>query len=206
MSEEQLSGGGVSSEAGPVCPWCSAALPSHNEERCPSCGAALHEAASSEVPGVTQVDHEALLKGRPVTQKSRGLIGWLSGEYEAETEQTAPGTLEPPDDAVRREMLRLELAALEAEVLARQAEVVAEVATETGRPVDLDDLRVDARGDTTSTEPSELDDVEPAEASDAAAASAATDPAVVAEAETAAEDDVLAPADHPDAAEESRGA
>ena len=143
MSEEQLSGGGVDSATGPVCPWCSAALPSDREENCPSCGAALHEAASSEVPGVTRIDHEALLKGRPTTQKSRGLIGWLSGEYEAEAEATPAAVLEPPDEAVRREMLRLELAALEAEVLARQAEVVAEVAAETGEPVDLDDLRLD---------------------------------------------------------------
>ena len=191
MSEEQLSGGGVSSEAGPVCPWCSAALPSDHEERCPSCGAALHEAASSDVPGVTQVDHEALLKGRPVTQKSRGLIGWLSGEYEAETEHTPPGTLEPPDDAVRREMLRLELAALEAEVLARQAEVVAEVATETGRPVDPDDLRVDAFVDAA---PATSDDAEDA-AADAVAATSDAE----AEAEPAVD---AAAAD----TEESRGA
>jgi hypothetical protein len=141
MAEEQVSGGGLVSESGPVCPWCSAALPSETEERCPSCGAALHEAATSEVPGVTRIDHEALLKGRAPTQKPRGIIGWLSGEYEApDTEATPHETLEPPDDAVRREMLRLELAALEAEVLARQAEAVAEVAAETGEPVDLEDL------------------------------------------------------------------
>jgi hypothetical protein len=196
MSEEQLSGGGVSPEAGPVCPWCSAPLPSDHEERCPSCGAALHEAASSEVPGVTQVDHEALLKGRPVTQKSRGLIGWLSGEYEAESEHTPPGTLEPPDDAVRREMLRLELAALEAEVLARQAEAVAEVATETGRPVDPDDLRVDSHVD---AGPPPADEAPEEPAADVVAAASEADDAT-SDAAAAADAD----ADPDDA--ESRGA
>ena len=141
MSEPQLSGGGPKSDLDLVCPWCSAALPSAAEERCPSCGAALKEPDAATVPGVTQIDVEAILKGRAPTQKPRGLIGWLAGEYEADAPEGAPpGTLEPPDAAVRREMLRLELAALEAEVLARQAEVVAEVATETGEPVDLEDL------------------------------------------------------------------
>jgi hypothetical protein len=88
------------------------------------------------------VDVEALLKGRaPTTQRPRGLIGWLSGEYEAAApDAPPPGTLEPPDEAVRREMLRLELAALEVEVLARQAEAVAEAATESGEPVVLEDV------------------------------------------------------------------
>jgi len=140
MSEQQLSGGGPTSDADLVCPWCSAALPSADVERCPSCGAALKE-PDAAVPGVTQIDVEAILKGRAPTQKPRGLIGWLSGEYDAgKPEAPPPGTLEPPDEAVRREMLRLELAALEAEVLARQVEVVTEAATESGEPVHLEEL------------------------------------------------------------------
>jgi hypothetical protein len=141
MSEQLLSGGGPTSDSDLVCPWCSAALNSAAEERCPSCGAALKEPDTAAVPGVTQIDVEAIIKGRTPTQKPRGLIGWLAGEYEADAAKAPPpGTLEPPGEAVRREMLRLELAALEAEVLARQAEAVAEVATETGEPVDLEDL------------------------------------------------------------------
>ncbi len=135
MSEPLLSGDGPIPDPALICPWCSAPLSSSTVERCPSCGAALHEGDASEVPGVTRVDVEALLKGRGSVQKPRGLIGWLSGEYEAAEGAPPPGTLEPPDDAVRREMIRLELAALEAEVLARQAEAVAEAATESGRPV-----------------------------------------------------------------------
>ena len=170
MSETALSGGGPTSEPDLVCPWCSAALPSAGAERCPSCGAALKEPDAAAVPGVTQIDVDAILKGRAPVQKPRGLIGWLAGDYEAEAPGAPPpGTLEPPDDAVRREMLRLELAALEAEVLARQAEVVAEVATETGEPVDLEDLGL---GD---AQPADVDASADAETADADASGEAAE-------------------------------
>lgn len=117
--------GGTVADSGPICPWCSAPLPGEAEVRCPSCSAALHETETAEVPGLTRVDHDALLRSRAPAQRSRGLIGWLSGEYQPEAPPEAPGTLAPPADDVRREMLRLELAALEAEVLARQAEAAA---------------------------------------------------------------------------------
>ncbi|MCI0584720.1 MAG: hypothetical protein L0227_17830 [Chloroflexi bacterium] len=169
MSEPQLSGGGPTSDSDLVCPWCSAALPSADLVRCPSCGAALKEPDAAAVPGVTQIDVEAILKSRAPAPKSRGIIGWLAGEYEAEEPGAPPpGTLEPPDEAVQREILRLELAALEAEVLARQAEVVAEVATETGRPVDLDDLGLaDADDDAEAAEAAEADAAPAADAGDA---------------------------------------
>jgi hypothetical protein len=128
MSDQQLSGGGPSAEA-PICPWCSATLPSASVAKCPSCGAALQEAAADSVPGVTAIDVDAVIRGRQPIAKSRGLLGWLAGEYEeAAKPPDPPETLEPPDEAVRREMLKMELAALEAEVQARQAEVVAEAA------------------------------------------------------------------------------
>jgi hypothetical protein len=165
MTEELLSGGGPTSDSDLVCPWCSATLPSADVERCPSCGAALKE-PDAAVPGVTQIDVDAILKSRSPAQKPRGLIGWLSGEYDAgKAEAPPPGTLEPPDEAVRREMLRLELAALEAEVLARQVEVVTEAATETGEPVHLEELGL---GEAT-------DAAEAASADDAPADAAATD-------------------------------
>ncbi|TAK01613.1 MAG: hypothetical protein EPO36_04975 [Chloroflexota bacterium] len=169
MSEPQLSGGGPTPDPALVCPWCSATLPSADVERCPACGAALKE-PDAAVPGVTQIDVNAILKGRAPTPKPRGIIGWLSGEYEAAApDAPPPGTLEPPDEAVRREMLRLELAALEAEVLARQVEVVAEVATETGEPVDLEDLGLGDAGVATESAEAAAD---PGGAADAGAASA----------------------------------
>lgn len=128
MTEPNLSGGAPDSAAAQICPWCSASLTSGQEETCPCCGASLHEVAASEVPGVTRVDHEAILKARMPPQRGRGLMGWLSGEYEAGAPPGAHGSIAPPEEAVRREMLRLELAALEAEAQARQAEEAAEVA------------------------------------------------------------------------------
>ncbi len=77
---------------------------------------------------MTRVDHEAILRSRAPVQKSRGLIGWLSGEYVAPAAPTPPETLAPPDAEVRSEMLRLEIAALEAEAQARRAELMSELA------------------------------------------------------------------------------
>jgi hypothetical protein len=127
MSEDVRSLDDPTADDGPRCQWCSAALPSSAEDRCPSCGASLHEAAAAEIPGVTRVDHEAILRRRGAQPRGRGLIGWLSGAYGEEPE-AAIGSVSPPPDEVRREMLRLEMAALEAESRARRAEIDAELA------------------------------------------------------------------------------
>jgi len=113
----------TSSPGEPHCPWCSAALPSETAARCPSCGATVHEETVDEIPGVTRIDPEAILRARSPAPKSRGLIGWLAGDYVDEGPPVAPGTFAPPPDDVKREMLRLELAALEAEVRSRRGEV-----------------------------------------------------------------------------------
>lgn len=147
MTEPTLSGGGPDSASAPICPWCSASLVTGQEETCPSCGAALREAAESEVPGVTRVDVEAILKARTSAPRGRGLIGWLSGESDAEGPTPSREGIAPPDQAVRREMLRLELAALEAEAQAHQAEVAAELAEAQGAAAGQADDRVEAAGD-----------------------------------------------------------
>jgi hypothetical protein len=108
----------------PRCPWCSAEL-KNNPARCPSCGAMLHEDAAAEIPGVTALDPAASTVARP-TPRSRGLLGWLSGEYESAEAPTERSSVEPPSDAVRVEMARLEMAALQAEVEAAEAEEAAE--------------------------------------------------------------------------------
>lgn len=105
-----------------ICPWCSAELPSPALESCPSCGASLVPTAPDDLPGVTQVDLEALRRGPPIVQHPRGLLGLISGEYPVE-EQVAPhSVLAPPPEDVRREMLRMEIAAAEAELAAAKAE------------------------------------------------------------------------------------
>jgi hypothetical protein len=131
------------------CPWCSAVLPSTDLEICPSCKATLTSTGEAALPGVTAIDHEALLRTsrEPRPQRSR-ILSWLSGEYVEETATPAePQAIAPPDLEVRREILRLEL---EAEIADKQAEadsILADAAVE-GRPlpglepVEADDAEV----------------------------------------------------------------
>jgi hypothetical protein len=123
MSDQQLSPAGSAPDGAPRCPWCSAALPSANEPRCPSCGAAVREETVEEIPGVTRIDAEAILRARSKAPRSRGLVGWLAGDAADDGPPVAPGTFAPPSHDVKREMLRLELAALEAEVKSRLGEI-----------------------------------------------------------------------------------
>lgn len=99
-----------------TCPWCSATVPVA-ATTCPSCGAALRDAASGDIAGVTQIDPSAVLRTKRI--KSRGLAAWLVGEREEEEPST--GKVEPPSDAVLREMRRLELEAIAAELDAKTA-------------------------------------------------------------------------------------
>jgi hypothetical protein len=134
MADELTSGG---ASAAFHCPWCSAVLPSTDLEICPSCKATLTSTAEAALPGVTAIDHEAILRaGRePVRPPRSRLFSWISGEYVEEA--AAPGdpqAIAPPDLEVRREILRLEI---EAELADRQAEadsIMADAAVE-GRPL-----------------------------------------------------------------------
>ena len=147
------------------CPWCSAELPSTDLEICPSCKATLSSTGPGEaaLPGVTAIDHEALLRTsrEPRPQRNR-ILSWLSGEYVEETASPAePQAIAPPDLEVRREILRLEL---EAEIADKQAEadsILADAAVE-GLPLPGLEVVED-----------EIDDAEAAEDVLAAAASTA---------------------------------
>lgn len=97
------------------CPWCSAAVPT-DAARCPSCGASLRDSAAGEVAGVTQIDPHAVSKAARI--RPGRLAGWLGAERTTENPELS-GRVEPPSDEVRREMLRLELAALDAELDAK---------------------------------------------------------------------------------------
>jgi hypothetical protein len=110
-----------------TCPWCSATVPVA-ANTCPSCGAALRDAASGDIAGVTQIDPSAVLRTKRI--KRSGIAAWLVGERDAEEESI--GKIEPPSDAVRREMLRLELAAIDAELEAKK------VAAEANRDLGID--------------------------------------------------------------------
>lgn len=103
----------------PRCSWCSASLVDPAADSCPSCGAQLTAPEPVDVPGVTAVDPVLLaLANRPKPER-RSLASWLGGdtvdEYPLPTEAEL-AALAPPDLAVRREMRRLELAAMGIEV------------------------------------------------------------------------------------------
>jgi hypothetical protein len=101
------------------CPWCSAQVTPETAV-CPSCGAKLLDDADADIPGVTQLD-PAATAARP-TPRSRGLIGWLSGDFETTESDADRAGVEPPTDAVKQEMLRLEMEALRTELEADAAE------------------------------------------------------------------------------------
>ena len=106
-----------------ICPWCSAAVPI-DASKCPSCGAALRDAADGDVAGVTQVDVAAT--SRLARMKPPGRIAmWLGAERTTDNPALA-GKIEPPSEEVRKEMLRLELEAIEAEIAAKNAQLEAE--------------------------------------------------------------------------------
>lgn len=155
----------------PRCTWCSAELPSNHETICPSCGATLLGDGETQVPGLTAIDAEAILRNARATKakpRSR-LMSWISGEYDEGGEEVAPpGSLAPPPAAVRREILRLEL---EAQVANAQAEVEAMAA----------DAALEEGADLTPPEATADDGGEPAEATLASAPVDAEDEAVAAE-------------------------
>jgi hypothetical protein len=72
------------------------------------------------VPGVTAIDAASLVRSKTAPQPRNRLLSWISGEYQADLPSKAEAqAIAPPDDEVRREILRLEL---EAHVANLQAE------------------------------------------------------------------------------------
>ena len=99
-----------------TCPWCSAKV-SARAAKCPSCGASLRDAVDEEILGVTQIDPAAVSRASRV--KPGRLATWLGAEDTAPTSDLG-GHVEPPSKEVREEMLRLELAAIDAEIEAKK--------------------------------------------------------------------------------------
>jgi hypothetical protein len=122
----------------PRCMWCSALLPSDHETVCDSCGATLIGETDSQVPGVTAIDAEAIIRaGRAEKPRQRSrLLSWISGDYVAEEKPAPPGSLAPPPPAVRREILRLELEAQVANLQAEAGAMAADEAVEAGTTIE----------------------------------------------------------------------
>jgi hypothetical protein len=104
-----------------TCPWCSAKV-SARAAKCPSCGASLRDAVEEDILGVTQIDPGAVSKASRI--KPGRLATWLEAEDTGSTADLG-GHVEPPSKEVREEMLRLELAAIDAEIEAKKQAVEA---------------------------------------------------------------------------------
>ena len=114
-----------------TCPWCSATVPVE-AATCPSCGASLRDAADGDILGVTQVDPAAVVRTKRI--RSRNIAAFL-GVGDGPDDEESTGKVEPPSEAVKREMLRLELAAIDAEIEAKAQAAAAQAAMESGKPV-----------------------------------------------------------------------
>jgi RNA polymerase subunit RPABC4/transcription elongation factor Spt4 len=117
-----------------TCPWCSSVIPAESAT-CPSCGAQLRDSADGDILGVTQIDPSATSRIRRV--KPRRLTSWLTGEGPVDDDETG-GKVEPPSPDVKREMLKMELAAIDAELEARAAQAAAnrDLPPEAGEPAE----------------------------------------------------------------------
>jgi hypothetical protein len=88
--------------------------------------------AGGEIKGVTTLDTEAILRARSEVSRPRGnrFLSFITGEVvEVAAPPENPDSIAPPDVEVRREMLRLRMAAetadLEAEAVALKADELA---------------------------------------------------------------------------------
>jgi hypothetical protein len=117
-----------------TCPWCSASVPA-GAATCPSCGASLRDAADGDILGVTQVDPAAVSRASRI--KPGRLASWLGAERPDEPVDLG-GRVEPPSKEVREEMIRLELAAIDAELEAKATQAAA------NRELPPDDGAIDA--------------------------------------------------------------
>ena len=119
---DPIDGAASSAPATARCPWCSAELPDPAAATCPSCKANLVAGGPEpQVPGLTALDLERLAFRRSTTPKRSRLLSWISGDSDyadANEPVAAPGSLAPPPADVRREMFRIETAALIADLAA----------------------------------------------------------------------------------------
>ena len=111
-------GAGASPGETVTCPWCSATV-SATASTCPSCGAALRDSADGDVLGVTSIDPTAYSRLRRIKPRGNRITKWLTGGDDV-LEEESGGSVAPPSAEVKREMLRLELAALNAEIEAKE--------------------------------------------------------------------------------------
>lgn len=102
-----------------ICPWCSTKIPA-GAGACPNCGALVEGADVPELPGLTVVDPKATLgPGEGRIPDDLDPKAWLTADH-----NNAPAddpAYDPPSDAVRVEMRKMEL---EAEIVNAGTEVM----------------------------------------------------------------------------------
>ena len=113
-----------------ICSWCSTESPG-GTVKCPTCGANLVPESDVDVPGVTAVDAASIIRSKSNDQPSNPVLAWMNSEHSR--------AIAPPDDEVRREILRLELQAEVANLQAEQDALRAEAAVE-GRTIDIPEV------------------------------------------------------------------
>lgn len=114
--------GATAATATETCPWCSAKV-STSAKTCPSCGASLRDAVDADILGVTQIDPGAVSRASRIKP---GRLATLLGAESTVESTDLGGHVEPASKEVREEMLRLELAAIDAEIEARKSAAEAE--------------------------------------------------------------------------------
>jgi hypothetical protein len=132
------------------CPWCSAALPDPAAITCPSCAANLVAETEPQIPGVTAVDIKSLALRRTNPPKKSRLVSWMAGEapdVEPTAAQAPPGSLLPPPPDVRREILRMEMAAAIADLTAEAGALSADEALAAGDQGDTTTAVADIRAE-----------------------------------------------------------
>jgi hypothetical protein len=151
--------------AAPVCPWCSAPLSAADADTCPSCGAALKGEVAEQLPGLTAIDADAIVRAKKPPKPRSRLLSWLSGETDDETFR--PGDAKAvafPDLDVRREMLKLEIEADLANLQA-EADAILSDAAASGRRLNIPPELAEAAGLTSlGAEGPEGDAAEPGDA------------------------------------------
>jgi hypothetical protein len=105
-------------ETNRICPWCSTPIPT-TEAACPKCGAIVEGSITREIPGLTVVESKATNPDNDPAQTGpnalpaaqfAGAVGIREG-IEPLTAEEEREAVEPPSEAVRIEMRKIELEA-----------------------------------------------------------------------------------------------
>ena len=117
-----------------ICPWCSAALPTPTS-RAARPAMPRYAGTDESVPGLTAIDAEAIIRAN-AARSAAGSFVVRRGSPDDNISPADAGAIAPPDPAVKREMLKLQIAAdianLQAEAVAIQTDAALE-----GRTIDL---------------------------------------------------------------------